>query len=78
MPPRLVDQDDDEADDDQNEETYTFPSARSSLVSFRDNEFLDRSLHVLIGLLDVVFDTVQDGSLLYDEIRQVLEQIRQV
>ena len=78
MPPRLVDQDDDETDDDQDEETYTFPSARSSLVSFRDNEFLDRSLHVLIGLLDVVFDTVQDGSLLYDEIRQVLEQIRQV
>ena len=78
MPPRLVDQDDDEAKDDQDKETYTFPSPRPSLVSFRDNEFLDRSLHVLIGLLDIVFDTIQDGSLLYDEIRQVLEQIRQL
>jgi hypothetical protein len=68
MSPWLVDQDDDEADNHQDEETYAFPTARSSLVSFRNNEFLDRSLYVLVGLLDVVFDTIQDRPLLHDEI----------
>jgi hypothetical protein len=73
MPPRLVDEHNDEADNDEHQQEDALAPASVGLVLLGDDELLNCVLHLLRCLLDVVLDRVEDCPLRDDEVAQVAE-----
>jgi hypothetical protein len=78
MIPRLIDQDDDQADDDQEQETDALSSPCPSLVCLCDDELFRGFLYMFVGLFHIIFNAIKYGALFDNQVGQVLKQVGQL